>query len=277
MIQLDAGICYSPRPNDDYRYTHIIEQGGLASFFKDDLQMWNLAWLTDPNWDCCLNVQTPDSALQALRKLDAELAGLVKRSLTMEDDVSDFGTPTLRSLLKLPPREFMRKFASYDLMTLELTATYGSPLIQTMWSRARQSQPITPDREVTKFIEQCENNVIQFKRRQADEKIPSIDPPDVESDQQTPLAPTSFTPAQIPTHHDCCTFDGRVVINGASAKIRLALLAEEVISVLAADPDAEVKITVDIEAKLSSDVTDQFQQSIAEKTVALGFQKAQWK
>lgn len=166
MIQLNEGICYSPHPNIDYRYPHIIEGGGLAAFFGDDLQMWNLAWLTDPNWDYCLDVQGAEQALSALRKLDPVLVGLVKRAFIADDDVNDFGSPSLRELLKWPPREFMREFTKKDLMSsLELVAAYGPPLISTMWSRARLSQPLTPDPAVAQFVERAMGNVIQFRRR----------------------------------------------------------------------------------------------------------------
>ncbi len=164
MIQLNEGICYSPEPNEAYRCNEHIKGGGLAAFFGDDLQMWNLAWLTDPNWDLCLNVKPPQEALISpseidaiiasrgdlkpaiaslkaelqglnatisslanMKALDPDLAGLVKRALTMDDDIEDWGTPPLRDLLMLPPRAFMLAFSKKDIMCLELTATYSPP------------------------------------------------------------------------------------------------------------------------------------------------------
>jgi hypothetical protein len=166
MIQLNEGICYSPKPPTDYLRFEFFENGGLAAFFDGDLQMWNLAWLADPEWENWLTVKTHNEAIAAMRAHDPTLIGQVKRALTVEDDLEDFGTPTLRSLLKLPPREFMRELTRKDLMTtLELTANYGQPLIQTMWSRARLSQPITPDAEATQFVERAMGNVIPFRRR----------------------------------------------------------------------------------------------------------------
>lgn len=165
MIQLNEGICYSPQPNSAYRYVEFVKSGGLAAFFGDDLQMWNLAWVTDSTWDRCLDVKSAKEASELLKATDPVLAGLVKRALTAEDDTEDWGTPTLRSLLMLPPREFMRQFSKKDINCLELTATYGQPLIQTMWSRARLSQPITTDVSVAQFVERAMGNVIPFRRK----------------------------------------------------------------------------------------------------------------
>ena len=165
MIQLNEEICYSPKPQSAYLYPHLVKDGGLVAFFEGDLQMWNLAWLTDPLWDRCLNVQTHADALDITRSIDPALMGLVRRALTMDDDIEDFGQPTLRDLLRCTPRDFMRALSAKNLMTLELTAEYGPPLIQTMWSRARRSQPITADTEATQFVERAMGNVIPFTRR----------------------------------------------------------------------------------------------------------------
>ena len=165
MLQLNEGICYSPRPNVDYHCAEFFKGGGLAAFFGDDLQMWNLAWLCEPGWDNCLNLRSSNDAIVAMQALDPTLAGLCKRALTVEDDITDWGQPSLRDLLRLPPRDFMRALSAKNLMTLELTATYGTPLIQTMWSRARMSQPITADAEVAQFVERAMGNVIPFRRK----------------------------------------------------------------------------------------------------------------
>jgi hypothetical protein len=164
MIQLADGICYSPYPVVSYRHTEILPSGGLASFFGDDLQMWNLAWLTDPAWDQNYSANSPTELIAASKALDNVLAGLCKRSLTMDDDIEDFGTPTLRSLLRRPPREFMRAFSNVNPMALELTATYGSPLMQTMWSRARLSQPIDSKEQEEPQILKAMSNVIPFRK-----------------------------------------------------------------------------------------------------------------
>lgn len=276
MIQLNEGICYSPKPVSAYLYPEIVEGGGLAAFFEGDLQMWNLAWLTDPMWDHCLTVLTQHDALNLIRGMDAALMGLVKRALTMDDDLEDFGTPTLRDLLRLPPREFMRQFSRKDVNALELTATYGTPLIQTMWSRARLSQPTTADIQVAEFVERAMGNVIAFKKRSEHEGAqPPVTAPAPPS--SGPVPPATAPPVPLPQDASKPQgFHGRVAINTSTAKLRMTLVAEEIIAVLAANPDAVVKVTVEIEANFPFGTSDQTKRAIAENAEALGFQNADW-
>ena len=170
MIQLNEGICYSPQPNSAYRYVEFVKSGGLAAFFGDDLQMWNLAWVTDPIWDRCLDVKSSKEVRELLKATDTTMVGLVKRALTVGDDIEDWGTPTLRSLLMLPPREFMRQFSKKDINCLELTATYGQPLIQTMWSRARLGKPATGRLALAEFVERATGKVISLPMRQTNDE-----------------------------------------------------------------------------------------------------------
>lgn len=188
MIQLNEGICYSPQPISAYLRPDLFKGDGLVTLFGDDLQLWNLAWLTDPNWDLWLGIRdgkeseqdqdltqaiaelrtdlkNHNEIIRALRATDPALIGLCKRALTMDDDLEDWGNPTLRALLKLPPRTFMQAFSKKGIMTLELTATYGQPLLQTMWSRARLSEPLTADAEVADFVERAMGNVLPFKKK----------------------------------------------------------------------------------------------------------------
>jgi hypothetical protein len=44
------------------------------------------------------------------------------------------------------------------------------------------------------------------------------------------------------------SFHGNVAVNAATAKMRLVQIAEEIIAVLVADPNAEVKVSVEIHA-----------------------------
>lgn len=277
MMQLNKGLCYSPKPPEAYLYPEVLEGGGLAAFFEGDLQMWNLAWLTDPMWDRCLNVLTLHDAQALIRGSDAALMGLVSRALTMDDDLEDFGDPTLRELLHRPPREFMRVFSSKNLMTLELTATYGTPLIQTMWSRARFAQPISADADATEFVERALGKVLAFKKPGAYEamQIPGNPPQPASSGPvspgTTPLVPIPQEAAPKPEG-----FHGSLAINASTAELRMTLVAEEIIAVLAANPDAEVKVTVQIEANFPSGVSDQTKGAITENAEALGFQNADW-
>ena len=55
----------------------------------------------------------------------------------------------------------------------------------------------------------------------------------------------THAPGAQPKAH---TFIGTVEVNAATAKMRLVEIAEEIISVLASDPQATVKVTVEINA-----------------------------
>lgn len=67
-------------------------------------------------------------------------------------------------------------------------------------------------------------------------------------------------------------FHSSVEINPATAKMRLVQLSDEIISVLASDPQASVRITVEINADFPSGVTDQIKRAISENSDSLGFE-----
>lgn len=271
MIQLNEGICYSPNPIADYLRTSAAD-GGLTAFFGDDLQVWNLTWLTDPKWDLWLD-KDPDRLIQTLRSMDPTIMGLCKRALTMSDDLDDWGNPPLRDLLRLPPRAFMQAFSKKNIMCLELTATYGQSLLQTMWSRARLAEPLTTDAEVGQFVERAMGNVIAFRKRGGSEAEPASEPT---SDISIPSWPAPTILEQQSVTLKSHSFHGTISINTASAKLRMTLVAEEIIAVLAKNPDADVKVTVEIQADFPSDVSDQTKSAVTQNAEALGFLKAEW-
>jgi hypothetical protein len=53
-------------------------------------------------------------------------------------------------------------------------------------------------------------------------------------------------------------------------------LAEEIISNLAADPQAELKITVEITADFPNGATDQIKRAVSENAKSLGFKTSTW-
>ncbi len=72
------------------------------------------------------------------------------------------------------------------------------------------------------------------------------------------------------------SFNGSVEVNATIAKMRLVSIAEEIIAVLAADPNAKVKITLEIEAEFPSGATDQTKRAVSENATSLGFKLKQW-
>jgi predicted AAA+ superfamily ATPase len=98
-------------------------------------------------------------------------------------------------------------------------------------------------------------------------------PTGVSDGRSTPLQPpvgTSSGPGKAKS------FYGSVEVNPATAKMRLVQLAEEIISNLAADPQAELKITVEINAAFPNGATDQIKRAVSENTKSLGFKTSTW-
>jgi uncharacterized protein len=84
-------------------------------------------------------------------------------------------------------------------------------------------------------------------------------------------APISVPPARKPR-----AFHGSVEVNATTAKLRLVELAEEIISNLAADPQAELRITVEISAEFPAGVSDQIRRAVSENAKSLGFKSLMW-
>ena len=65
-------------------------------------------------------------------------------------------------------------------------------------------------------------------------------------------------------------------MNPATAKMRLVELADEIISILASDPQAAVKITVEISAEFPAGASDQIKRAVSENARSLGFKGGTW-
>ena len=72
------------------------------------------------------------------------------------------------------------------------------------------------------------------------------------------------------------SFHGNVAVNAATAKLRLVAIADEIIAALAADPNAEVSVTVEIQANFPGGVKDQTKRTVSENARTLGFKNADW-
>jgi uncharacterized protein len=62
----------------------------------------------------------------------------------------------------------------------------------------------------------------------------------------------------------------------ATAKMRLVQLAEEIINNLASDSQAQIKITVEINADFPNGATEQIKRSVSENAKSLGFKTSAW-
>jgi predicted AAA+ superfamily ATPase len=90
-----------------------------------------------------------------------------------------------------------------------------------------------------------------------------------------PLPPGPIPPGPAPTPKPRA-FHGNVAINAATAKMRLVQVAEEIIAVLAADPNADVKVTLEIEVAFPAGASDQTKRAVTENANTLGFKNADW-
>jgi predicted AAA+ superfamily ATPase len=90
-----------------------------------------------------------------------------------------------------------------------------------------------------------------------------------------PAGPIS--PSPVPTGTPRAKmFHGMADIPAATAKMRLVQLAEEIISVLASDPNAQVRVTVEMSAEFPDGATDQVKRAVSENAKSLNLKNADW-
>ena len=71
-------------------------------------------------------------------------------------------------------------------------------------------------------------------------------------------------------------FYGSVDVPPATAKVRLVQIAEEVIKVLGDDPNATVKVTVEISSDFPEGASNQIKRAVSENASSLGFKTKTW-
>lgn len=72
------------------------------------------------------------------------------------------------------------------------------------------------------------------------------------------------------------SFHGSADIAPATAKMRFVQIAEEIIALLSADPNAEVKVRIEIDADFANGAQDQTKRAVSENAKVLGFNTAEW-
>lgn len=94
----------------------------------------------------------------------------------------------------------------------------------------------------------------------------------------TGMGPTTGTGpvSPGPTAAKPKAFFGSVEINPSTAKMRLVQIAEEIIAVLASDPNATMRINLEINADFPSGASDQIKRAVSENATALGFKSKIW-
>jgi predicted AAA+ superfamily ATPase len=72
------------------------------------------------------------------------------------------------------------------------------------------------------------------------------------------------------------SFHGMTEVAAATAKMRLVQLADEIIAVLCSDPNAAVKVTVEIAAEFPDGATDHVKRAVSENARSLGLNTIDW-
>jgi len=90
-----------------------------------------------------------------------------------------------------------------------------------------------------------------------------------------PPPPVPVPPGPTPTPK-AKTFYGSADVAPAAAKMRLVQIAEEIIAILAADPNADVKVRVELQANFPNGAQDQTKRAVSENAKTLGFNHAEW-
>jgi predicted AAA+ superfamily ATPase len=96
------------------------------------------------------------------------------------------------------------------------------------------------------------------------------DVPQVSTPSPVPAEPGASAPAKPHAFH------ASVDIPAATAKMRLVELAEEIVSVLASDPNASIRLVVEISAEFSSGASESMKRAVSENARSLGINKADW-
>ena len=72
------------------------------------------------------------------------------------------------------------------------------------------------------------------------------------------------------------SFHGSADVAPAAAKMRLVQIAEEIIALLAKDPNTEVKVRIEVQAAFLNGAKDETKRAVSENAKTLGFGTAEW-
>jgi hypothetical protein len=72
------------------------------------------------------------------------------------------------------------------------------------------------------------------------------------------------------------SFHGTVEVAPATAKMRLVQIADEIVSVLGSDPNASVKVVVEISAEFPEGAKDTVKRAVSENARSLSLKSADW-
>jgi uncharacterized protein len=96
------------------------------------------------------------------------------------------------------------------------------------------------------------------------------------SSTTTATTSTGISPTVSNTEAKAKSFHGSAEVSATAAKMRLVQIAEEIIANLAADPNADVKVRIEISAEFFNGATDQTKRTVSENAKTLGFKISEW-
>ena len=91
-----------------------------------------------------------------------------------------------------------------------------------------------------------------------------------------PVPPVPLGPGPSPLPPKPKSFHGSVEVSPATAKIRMVQIAEEIISTLISDPNASVKVVVEISAEFPDGAKDAVKRAVSENARSLNMKSADW-
>ena len=93
----------------------------------------------------------------------------------------------------------------------------------------------------------------------------------------TPAAGTETSPpVTSPQNKRSKNFFGSRAVTASMAKMEMVQIAEEIINVISSDPNAEVKVTVEISAEFPEGASDQIRRAVSENAASLSFETKSW-
>lgn len=109
-----------------------------------------------------------------------------------------------------------------------------------------------------------------------DNGIPEVKDNTAGFGKTSPSPTPPVTPPPVPPAPRFRSFHGSAEVNPAGAKMRLVELAEEIIALLTADPNATVKVTLEVSADFPDGAPDHVKRAVSENARSLGLKIADW-
>ena len=106
--------------------------------------------------------------------------------------------------------------------------------------------------------------------------VPTPEPGQPVTPTPGPVTPIPPGPGPSPLPPKSKSFHGSVEVAPATAKMRMVQIAEEIISVLISDPNASVKVVVEIAAEFPDGAKDALKRAVSENARSLSLKSADW-